>query len=279
MENLNSNPKLSADDTFLFSIVNNVAQSNSQLSSDLTKINDWAFEWKMSFNPDYTKPAHKVVFSRKRIETHHPLLMINSVPVKSVPFHEHLELILDSKFNFNEHIYTLLSKVNKMIPLFQKFQHILPRHSLLTIYKTFIRPHLDYGYVIYDNAFNQSFHKKLESVQYNTALAMTGTIRGTNTEKFYQELGIESLQDRRKLRSLCLFYKIYKDHTPPYLHNFIPKYFQSSYSLRTTNDIPLFRVKNGFFKSYFSPSTITEWNNLDYHLRNAPSINVSNKIS
>ena len=205
--------------------------------------------------------------------------MINSVPVKSVPFHEHLELILDSKFNFNEHIDTLLSKVNKMIPLFQKFQHILPRHSLLTIYKTFIRPHLDYGYVIYDNAFNQSFHKKLESVQYNTALAMTGTIRGTNTEKFYQELGIESLQDRRKLRSLCLFYKIYKDHTPPYLHNFIPKYFQSSYSLRTTNDIPLFRVKNGFFKSYFSPSTITEWNNLDYHLRNAPSINVSNKIS
>ena len=75
-ENLNSNPKLFADDTSLFSIVNNVAQSNSRLSSDLTKINDWAFKWKMSFNPDYTKPAHEVVFSRKRIETCHPLLMI-----------------------------------------------------------------------------------------------------------------------------------------------------------------------------------------------------------
>ena len=60
------------------------------------------------------------------------------------------------------------------------------------------------------------------SVQYNPALAMTGAIRGTNTEKLDQELGLESLQNRRKLRRLCLFYKIYKDHTPPYLHNFIP---------------------------------------------------------
>ena len=100
-ENLNSNPKLFADDTSLFSIVNNVAQSNSQLSSDLTKINDWAFKWKMSFNGDYTKPAHENVFSCKRIETHHPLLMINNVPVKRVPFHKHLGLILNSKLDFN----------------------------------------------------------------------------------------------------------------------------------------------------------------------------------
>ena len=88
--------------------------------------------------------------------------------------------------------------------------------------------------------FNQSFHKKLESVQYNTALAMAGAIWGTNTEKLNQELGLESLQNRRKLRRLYLFYKIYKDHTPPYLHKLINKNFQSSYSLRTTNDIPLF---------------------------------------
>ena len=105
--------------------------------------------------------------------------------------------------------------------------------------------------------FNQSFYKKLESVQYNAVLAMTGTIRGTNTERLYQELGLEPLQNRHKLPRLCLFYKIYKGHTPPYLHNFISKNFQSSYSLRTTNDIPLFRVKHGFFKSFF-PSRIIE---------------------
>ena len=70
-ENLDSNPKLFADGTSSFSIVNNVAQPTSQLSSDLTKINDWANKWEMRFNPDYTKPAHEVAFSCKRNETHH----------------------------------------------------------------------------------------------------------------------------------------------------------------------------------------------------------------
>ena len=158
------------------------------------------------------------------------MLIINDIPVKRVPFHKHLGLILDSKLDFNEHINTVLSKVNKMITLLRKFQHILPRHSLSTIYKTFIRPHLDYGDVIYDNVFNQLFHKKLESVQYNAAIAMTGAIWGTNTEKLYRELGLESLQNRRQLGRLCLFYKIYKNHNPPYLHNLIPKNFQSSFS-------------------------------------------------
>ena len=58
-------------------------------------------------------------------------------------------------------------------------------------------------------------------------LAMTGAIRGTNTERLYQDLGLESLQNKPKLRRLCLFEKIYEDHTPPYLHNF-PKIFKVS---------------------------------------------------
>ena len=83
-ENWDWNRKLFADNTSLFSIVNNGAQSNSQLSSDLTKTNDWAYKWKMRFNPDYTKPAHEIVFSCKRSETHHLLLMTNNVPFKRV---------------------------------------------------------------------------------------------------------------------------------------------------------------------------------------------------
>ena len=136
-----------------------------------------------------------------------------------------------------------------MITLLRKFRLILLRHSLLMIHKNFVRSRIDYGDVIYDKVFNQSFHTKLASVPYNTELAMTGAIRGTNNEKLYQKLGLESLQNNRKLRRLCLFYKIYKDHTPTYLHNLIPKNFQSSYSLRTTNEILLFRVNDGFFKS------------------------------
>ena len=84
--------------------------------------------------------------------------------------------------------------------------------------------------------------------QYNAALAMTGAIRGTNTERFYEELGSEFLQNRRQLRRLCLFYKICKDHTAPYLHNLILTNFQSSYSLRVIKEIPLSRVKYTFME-------------------------------
>ena len=77
---------------------------------------------------------------------------------------------------------------------------LLPRFSLLAIYKSFVRSHLDYGNVIYDQPNNSRLSDKIESVQYNAALAITGAIRGTSKEKLYQELGLESLKDRRWLR-------------------------------------------------------------------------------
>ena len=49
----------------------------------------------------------------------------------------------------------------------------------LTKHKAFVRLHLDYGRVLYDGAFNDSFHAKMESIQYNACLAITGAIRDT----------------------------------------------------------------------------------------------------
>ena len=66
---------------------------------------------------------------------------------------------------------------------------LLPRSSLLTVYKSFLRTHLDYGNVIYDQSNNSRLSDKIETVQYKDALALTGTIRETSTETLYQELG------------------------------------------------------------------------------------------
>ena len=54
--------KLFADDTSLFSVVNNTSVSASRLNNDLVKIRDWDFNWRVLFNPDPTKPAKEVVF-------------------------------------------------------------------------------------------------------------------------------------------------------------------------------------------------------------------------
>ena len=71
-------------------------------------------------------------------------------------------------------------KVNKTIGSLRKLQNTLPRPSLFSIYKSFIRSHLDYGGIIYDQAYNVSFQQKVESFQYNAALAIIGAIRGTS---------------------------------------------------------------------------------------------------
>ena len=99
----------------------------------------------------------------------------------------------------------MLTEVNKTIGLLRKLQNILPRGSLLTIFESFARPHLDFGDVIYDQSYDNTFHQKMESIQYNAALAIISAIRGSSREKLYQELGLESLQQHRWYRKLCYF--------------------------------------------------------------------------
>ena len=106
-------------------------------------------------------------------------------------------MIFDSKLSFDEHLKSVLKRISKTVGLLQKLQDIFPRTSLITIYKSFARPHLDYGEIIYDQTFNESFHQRIESIQYNAGSVITGVIRDTSSEKLYQELGLESLKSRR----------------------------------------------------------------------------------
>ena len=259
---LNSNVKLFADDTSLFSVVHNITDSANLLNSDLSEINEWALQWKMSFNPDPIKQAH-------------PGLMFNNNIVNLTTNHKHLGMILYSKLGFDEHLTSALKKISKTVGLLRKFQGILPRTSLITIYKSFARPHLDYGDIIYDQIFNESFHQRIESIQYNAAIAITGAIRGSSSEKLYQELGLESLRSRRWLRKLCLFYKIYKNKSPFYLYDLIPDRVKF-YSTRSSqiDNISNIKTRSNFFRNSFFPSTIPEWNKLDCDISNSDSLNL-----
>ena len=160
----------------------------------------------MSFNPDLRKQAQEVIFSRKLKSVLHLPLVLNDANVSSCKSQKHLGILFDSKLTFEEHCKTVLSKTNRTIGLLRKLQGLLPRAALITIYKASVRPHLDYGNVLYDQAFNASLKlEKLESIQYNACLALSGAIRGTFKEKIYQELGLELLQIRRWYRSFAFF--------------------------------------------------------------------------
>ena len=205
-DGLTSNPKLFAD-TSLFSVVQNINSTANNLNSDLMKISNWAFQCKMRFNADPEKEAQEVIFSRKIKKIDHPPLYFNQKLVKSSLAHKYIGMVLDTKSDFSLHLKNVQNKVNKIIGLLRKLQNTLPRTSFITIFKSFIRPHLDYECIIYDLACNTSFHQNIESIQYNAALAITGAVRGTSREKLYQKLGFESLQQRRWYIKLCCLFK------------------------------------------------------------------------
>ena len=139
------------------SVVQKINSTANDLNSDLIKISDWAFQWKMRFNPDPKKQAQEVIFSRKINKIDHPPLYFNENLVKSSSTQKHLGMILDTKLDFSLHLKNVQNKVNKTIGLLRKLQDTLPRTSLITIFKSFIRPHLDCVDIIYDQSYNTSF--------------------------------------------------------------------------------------------------------------------------
>ena len=119
---LNSNVKFFADDTSLFSVVHNITASANLLNSDLSKINTWALQWKMSFNPDPTIQAQETIFSRKNLQRDHPGLIFNNSIVNVTTIHKHLGMIFDSKLSFDEHLKSESKKISKTVGLLQKFK-------------------------------------------------------------------------------------------------------------------------------------------------------------
>ena len=89
-----------------------------------------------------------------------------------------LALLLDEKLKFSDHINEKLKKVTKSIYLLRKLNFTLPRSSLLIIYKSFTRPHLDYGDIVCDHPNKSYLSEKIEPLQYNAALEITGAIKG-----------------------------------------------------------------------------------------------------
>ena len=154
--------------------------------------------------------------------------------------------------------------------IIQKLSEFFPVKALCHMYKTLVRSHLDYCDIIYHipSTCSQTglalsgLMVQLENIQYQTALRITGTWKGTNRTKIYEELGWESLSDRRWCRRILQIHKIVSDKTPLYLKEKLPHlrnplynqtYFKTFFEIRCRSQ----RYKNSFF-----PDAISSWNNI-----------------
>ena len=158
--NLECNVKILADKSSLFPLVRDPKESSIKIRRDLGIVAWWVHHWKMSFNPDPSKQAVEVHFSCKINPVDISPIYFNNLAIDSCETHKYLGLLLDKMLTFNRHVEEMILKANKGIGLIDRLRRYLQRNSLLTIYKVFIRPHLDYGDVLYDYPEKCIFYAK-----------------------------------------------------------------------------------------------------------------------
>ena len=186
VDNISSEAKLFAHDTSSFTVVYDVDIAANKLNRDLEIISTWAYQWKMQFNPDKSKQVIQVIFSQKRMHLFTLPCFFNGSEVVIKAEHRHLGMILDSKLTFLSHIKEAIVKARRGIGIIRFLSKYVARDVLYQIYKLYVRPHLNYGAIIYhkyDPEFKLDFTKRLESTQYSAALAVSGAWQGTNTDK------------------------------------------------------------------------------------------------
>ena len=278
-KNIKSNVKFFADDTMLYSIVVDPSTSASELNHDLDLISQWAFQWKMVFNPDPNKQATEVLFSCKKKPVQHPKLFFNGAPVSRVSEHKHLGLTVQPSLSFAKHINEKMKKAKMNIGIIKHLNSVLPFLSLKQMYIALVRSHLEYCDVIFHippkihpPPLGMSLHdhmEKLEKVQYQAALAVTGAWQGTSRTKLYEELGWESLSDRRICRRVLQIHKIVEEKTPKYLHDCLPP------NRNVIINLPLifqeFKIRTDRYSSSFFPNAVSLWNNFIANFQNLPT--------
>jgi hypothetical protein len=169
-EGIESDIHLFADDTSLLEILENYNEAYAKLNRDLNRLSLWADRWLITFNA--TKTVYLKV-SRKQNQAPNPLLRLKGKIIKEVQTHKHLGLTFNSTLTWNDHIDKLVTKAAQCVGLLRRICREVPRECLEILYKSMIRPLLEYGDVIYDGTA-ETHTKRLESVQRQAAITCTG---------------------------------------------------------------------------------------------------------
>ena len=261
--------RLFADDTSLGKSLKNIKVIETSLNANLNTLCNWSKDWLISYNPDKTEA---VVFSTMT-EIEELRLYFDGKQINLVNNHRHLGIIFESNGKWSCHIDHIVNSCSKMISSMRKLKYLLNRNTLNKIYKMFIRPHFEYACELWDGCTIEQI-EKLEKLQLEAARIVTGLPKYTSRQILYYETGWETLEERRKRRKLCLFYKIQNNLAPAYLQDITPDNVgtKSSYALRNVNNIivPSARLKHSY--DSFLPSTIRLWNDIPEAERNRPSL-------
>ena len=213
IDDLKSCPFIFADDTTLFEVVDYPDNSAQLLNKDPYKISQWSDQWLVTVNPSKTRSM--TFLNREKVN--HPVLSMGGCDIAEVNIHTHLGLVLQNNMSWNSHIFSIYEKASKRLDLLKSLRFKINRSTFACLYKSLIRPIMEYGDLIWPDNCTVGNSELLECVQYESAKVVTGAIAGTNSKSLREELVWEEFSTRRKTHKLSHFYKIVNKSTAPYL--------------------------------------------------------------
>ncbi len=272
VQNIVATIKLFADDTSLYIIVDTPEHAAHTLNSDLNSIHEWADRWLVKFNPSKTE---SLLLSRRINTPQHPPLRMENTIIQEVQQHKHLGLILSSNGTWHPQIDFVKDRAWTRINIMRKLKFRLNRKTLEILYRSFIRPLLEYADVVWDNCTHYE-QQDLERLQLEAARIVTGATKRVSFESLYRETGCESLKARRRKRKLILFYKMNNNLSPSYLTSLVPTNVGDTveYNLRNALNTRTIQCRTQLYQNSFLPPTVQEWNNLSPDIRNSSSLNI-----
>ena len=268
-ECITSSCSLFADDCLLYRKIES-AEDCRALQCDLSKIETWANKWLMTFNTTKCEVL-QITLNNNPIQGSYYLYDHKLLCVAEAKY---LGITLDSKLTFNKHIDVICKKANSVLSLLRR--NLRNSHPTIKsqVYQMYVRPILEYSSVVWAPHTKCNIGK-VEAVQRYAARFVTSDYSyTTSATALTRDLNWKTLQDRRNIHRLIIFYKI--------LHNMVDISLpESIIPLTTTNYtrghnlrlyLPFSRV-NAYKYSFF-PATINLWNELPSHIVNAPTINI-----
>jgi hypothetical protein len=260
---------LFADDASLMKIFNDINVASTSINRDLQRLSQWSETWRVCFN--LIKTVFMII--SKKNSHHTPNIIMNNTALTQVYEECYLGLTLHPNMSWKPHLNKIICKSSRKIGLLTKMKNKLPRSALSKYYVSFVRPVLEYGSVVFDNCTAHESHS-LEQVQRRAALLCTGAFKRSSYKKLLDELGWESLEDRRKKAKLILMFKIINNLTPNYLKELIPPQVldATNYNLRNRQHIRLPASRTQYMQTSYIPSTLKQWNALDPEIRSIRTV-------
>lgn len=259
--------KLFADDSKLFGKVNTIEEAEI-LQDDVYRSVDWSERWQLKFNNTKSKHMHlgpergfsKFYMSRDR----------NTDPIKTVHEEKDLGVTFDSKLKFSVHIQNCVKTANRNLGIVRRTFAYLNKTSFLHLYKSIIRPHLEYGSSVWPVMYKKD-SIAIENVQ-RRATKILPALRNKSYPERLIELGLPSLQYRRLRFDMIQVYRILNniDHCDQ-------NQLFTRDTITTTRGHSLKLYKRSFRldirRHSFSQRVINQWNSLPENVVSAKNLN------